>query len=114
MSDCIFCKIVEGAIPAQKIYEDDEFLAFYDLAPQSTRHFLVIPKKHIANIMECTEEDSGLLGRLLWRAQKIAVELGLGDRGARFVINCKEDGSQTVPHLHLHVLGGRVMGWPPG
>ena len=114
MNDCIFCKIAEGAIPAQKIFEDDEFVAFYDLAPQSPQHFLVIPKKHIANIMECAEDDSGLLGRLLWRAQKIAVEQGLGERGARFVINCKEDGCQTVPHLHLHVLGGRQMGWPPG
>ncbi|MDR0539403.1 MAG: histidine triad nucleotide-binding protein [Spirochaetaceae bacterium] len=114
MTDCIFCKIVSGALPCAKIYEDDEMLAFHDISPQAPVHFLVVPKKHIATIMDCTGADSGLLGRLIVCAQNRAVELGLGEKGGRFIINCKEHGLQTVPHLHIHVLGGRVMGWPPG
>jgi histidine triad (HIT) family protein len=113
MSDCIFCKIVAGEIPCRKIYEDDELLAFHDVTPQAPVHFLVIPKRHIKNIMEL-DGDTGLIGRLLYRAQALAVELGCGEKGARFVINCKSDGGQTVDHLHCHVLGGRALGWPPG
>jgi len=111
MADCIFCKIIAGEIPAKKCYEDDEVLAFHDINPQSPVHFLVIPKKHVPNIMETGEE---LLGKVLFRAQEVAKNEGCGPRGARFVINCKEDGQQTVDHLHVHVLGGRIMGWPPG
>jgi histidine triad (HIT) family protein len=110
--NCLFCKIAAGEIPSKKIYEDDELFAFYDIAPQAPVHFLVIPKKHIPNIMEA--DDSNLLGRLNLRAAALAAQLGLEERGARFVINCKEDGAQSVPHLHLHVLGGRQLGWPPG
>jgi histidine triad (HIT) family protein len=113
MSDnCLFCKIAAGEIPSQKIYEDDELFAFYDIAPQAPVHFLVIPKRHIPNIMEV--DDSALLGRLNLRAACLAKQLGLEERGARFVINCKDDGAQSVPHLHMHVLGGRQLGWPPG
>lgn len=112
--DCLFCKIAAGEIPSRKIYEDDELFAFYDINPQAPVHFLVIPKKHIANLMECSESDAPLTGRLLDRAQRIARELGCGERGGRFVINCKSDGMQTVGHLHLHVLAGRTLGWPPG
>jgi histidine triad (HIT) family protein len=114
MSDCIFCKIIAGEIPSKKIYEDDEFLAFHDVTPQAPVHFLVIPKQHIKNIMELESGDSGLIGRLLYRAQALATELGCGEKGARFVINCKSDGGQTVDHLHCHVLGGRPLDWPPG
>jgi histidine triad (HIT) family protein len=114
MGDCIFCKIVAGEIPGKKIYEDDEFLAFHDVNAQAPVHFLVIPKRHIRNIMELESGDSGLAGRLLYRAQALAAELGCGEKGARFVINCKSDGGQTVDHLHCHVLGGRPLGWPPG
>ncbi|MDR0718224.1 MAG: histidine triad nucleotide-binding protein [Treponema sp.] len=114
MDDCIFCKIIKGEIPSKKIFEDDEFLAFHDVNPQAPLHFLVIPKRHIPNIMETAEADAGLLGRLLFRSQKIAAGLGFGEKGARFVINCKADGGQTVDHLHCHVLGGRSLQWPPG
>ena len=114
MKDCLFCKIVAGEIPANKVYEDEELFAFYDIAPQAPIHFLVIPKKHIKNIMELQSGDTELAGRLLFKAQELAVELGCGDSGARFVINCKSDGGQTVDHIHVHVLGKRAMGWPPG
>jgi histidine triad (HIT) family protein len=114
MSDCIFCKIIAGEIPGKKIYEDDEFLAFHDVNPQAPVHFLVIPKRHIRNIMELDAADSGLLGRLLFKAQELAAGQGCEAKGARFVINCKSDGGQTVDHLHVHVLGGRFLDWPPG
>ncbi|MDR1216711.1 MAG: histidine triad nucleotide-binding protein [Treponema sp.] len=114
MADCIFCKIAEGGIPSKKIYEDDEMTAFYDAFPQAPVHFLVIPRKHIRNIMEIDAENSPLLGRLLVKAQELSKELGCEEKGARFVVNCKEHGGQTVDHLHIHVLGGRPLGWPPG
>ncbi len=114
MDDCIFCKIVSGDIPSQKIYEDDEILAFQDVNPQAPVHFLVIPKKHIPNLMELGLADTYLMGKILHKAQEIAVESGCSEKGARFVINCKSDGGQTVNHIHLHVLGGRPMTWPPG
>ncbi|MDR0554765.1 MAG: histidine triad nucleotide-binding protein [Treponema sp.] len=114
MNDCIFCAIIKGDIPSRKIYEDTELLAFHDVNPQAPVHFLVIPKKHIRNIMELESGDSALLGRLLFKAQELAAALGCADRGARFVINCKSDGGQTVDHLHLHTLGGKPLGWPPG
>ncbi|MDR1277155.1 MAG: histidine triad nucleotide-binding protein [Treponema sp.] len=114
MNDCIFCKIIAGEIPCKKIYEDDRMLAFHDIKPQAPVHFLVIPKKHIRNIMEIDPAGSGLLGELLYKAQELAAEQGCAERGARFVINCKSDGGQTVDHLHVHVLGGRFMRWPPG
>jgi histidine triad (HIT) family protein len=114
MADCIFCKIANSEIPSKKVYEDDEILAFYDVSPQAPVHFLLIPKRHIRNIMETGKDDILLLGRLLHKAQELAVELGCGENGARFVINCKEDGGQTVDHLHIHVLAGRALDWPPG
>ncbi|MDR3300972.1 MAG: histidine triad nucleotide-binding protein [Spirochaetaceae bacterium] len=114
MSDCLFCKIARGEIPSKKIFEDDEMFAFHDIAPKAPVHFLVIPKKHIENCMEVEAGDTALLGRLLHRAAALAKEQGMEERGGRFVINCKEDGGQTVDHLHLHVLGGRPLGWPPG
>jgi histidine triad (HIT) family protein len=95
------------------ICEDEELLAFHDVNPQAPVHFLVIPRKHIPNVMELEREDP-LLGRLLYKARELAAELGCAERGARFVINCKADGGQTVEHLHCHVLGGRPLGWPPG
>jgi histidine triad (HIT) family protein len=114
MSNCIFCKIIQGEIPSRKIYEDGEILAFHDVAPQAPVHFLVIPKKHVPNIMEAGDDGAALLGQLLDKAQKLAVEQGCAEKGARFVINCKSDGGQTVDHLHVHVLGGRPLAWPPG
>lgn len=114
MKDCVFCRVARGELPSTKIYEDEELLAFHDISPKAPIHFLVIPRKHIANIMELAEPDVGLMGRMLYKAQELARELGCSEAGARFVINCKDDGGQTVDHLHIHVLGGRVMRWPPG
>ena len=114
MENCLFCKIIEGTIPSKKIYEDEELFAFHDVNPQAPVHFLVIPKRHIRNIMELEAGDSALLGRLLFKAQELAQSLDCGEKGARFVINCKSHGGQTVDHLHCHVLGGRFLAWPPG
>jgi len=114
MSNCIFCKIVSGEIPCKKIYEDDEMLGFLDINPVAPVHFLVIPKKHISNIMEMEAQDAALLGRMFYKAQELAKQQGCEKKGGRFVINTKTDGGQTVDHLHIHFLGGRALGWPPG
>ena len=114
MSDCIFCKIAAGEIPGSKIYEDDEMLAFHDITPQAPVHFLLIPKKHIKNLLELEAGDTALAGRLLNKAQELAKQSGCEEKGARFVINAKSHGGQTVDHLHIHILGGRPLGWPPG
>jgi histidine triad (HIT) family protein len=116
MEDCLFCKIIAGKIPSTKLYEDDEMLVFKDIRPEAPVHFLTVPKKHIANMMEAsaTDADDALLGRLLRRAAIVAAEQGCGENGGRFVINCLQDGLQTVPHLHIHFLGKRKLGWPPG
>lgn len=114
MQNCLFCKIIRGDIPSTQLFENEEMVAFLDIVPKAPVHFLVIPKKHIVNLMEMDESDSALMGRLLYRAQLIAQEQGLGENGARFVFNCKSDGGQTVDHVHLHVLGGRGLHWPPG
>ncbi|MBV5307427.1 MAG: histidine triad nucleotide-binding protein [Desulfobulbaceae bacterium] len=111
--DCLFCKIVAGQIPADKLYEDDEVVAFRDISPQAPVHFLVIPKKHIVGPAFIEAEDELLIGRMLRAAAKIAAELGITD-GYRLVLNNGLDAGQTVFHLHLHVLGGRLMHWPPG
>jgi histidine triad (HIT) family protein len=112
-TDCIFCKIVDGTIPAKRLYEDDETLAFADLNPQAPTHLLVIPKQHITSLADATPEHQRLLGQLLSAAAEVARRQGL-DNGYRIVINTGADGGQTVGHLHLHVLGGRHMNWPPG
>jgi histidine triad (HIT) family protein len=114
MSDCLFCKIIAGEIPSKKLYEDDDMYAFLDINPMAPVHFLVIPKKHIANLMELGAEDAALAGRLLHKAQEIAKQQGCEEKGGRFVINTKSDGGQTVDHLHIHFLGGRALQWPPG
>jgi len=114
MSGCIFCKIINGEIPAQKLYEDDEMLAFNDARPMAPVHFLLIPKKHIQSLLDLEAEDAALAGRLLFKAQELAKEQGCGENGARFVINAKRHGGQTVDHLHIHILGGRFLTWPPG
>ena len=111
--DCIFCKIARGEIPANKVYEDEEFVAFRDINPQAPTHILVIPKKHIESLSDVKEGDRELLGKLLWVAKKVAQELNL-KKGYRLVINTGPDGGQEVLHLHVHLLGGRAMAWPPG
>ncbi len=112
-SDCLFCKIGSGAIPANKLYEDDELLAFWDINPQAPKHFLVIPKKHISGPGEITAAEAGLIGNLLAKAGELARREGIGE-GFRLVLNHGAEAGQTVFHLHLHVLGGRALGWPPG
>ena len=113
MSDTIFGKIIRREIPADIVYEDDLALAFKDVAPQAPIHILVIPKKPIPRLSESTEEDTKLMGHLLMTVKKIA-ELANLSNGYRVVINNGNDGGQSVDHLHLHILGGRAMGWPPG
>lgn len=110
--DCVFCKIAGGEIPTEKIYEDEDIIAFNDLDPQAPIHFLVIPKKHITSLESVEESDSKLLGQIMLAIQKLAKENNL--EGYRVVTNIGEDGGQTVPHLHFHVLGGRAFHWPPG
>lgn len=112
--DCIFCKIVAKEIPAQAVYEDEFMVAFKDINPASPVHVLVIPKKHIANLLELTPEDGGLIAHIMLTIKKIAAQLGLADDGFRLVVNTKDNGGQTVNHLHWHILGGRFMTWPPG
>lgn len=113
MSDTVFSKIIRREIPAQIVYEDERAIAFKDIAPQAPVHILVVPKEPIPGIAQAKPEHEALLGHLLLTAQRLAVEAGLS-RGYRLVINQGEDGGQTVFHLHIHVLGGRAMGWPPG
>ena len=114
MSDCIFCKIIAGDIPAEIIYQNDDVLAFRDLNPQAPLHVLVIPKKHIATINDMTAADAELVGKLYLAAQTIARQEGVADDGYRTVMNCNALAGQTVFHMHLHVLAGRAMNWPPG
>ncbi len=112
MSDCLFCKIARGEIPAKKVYEDELCLAFYDIDPQAPTHFLVIPKKHIASCGAITEENAPVVGHIFTVISKVAGEMGL--TSFRVVSNCGEQAGQSVAHLHFHVLAGRDMTWPPG
>ena len=109
---CIFCKIVSGEIPSNKLYEDDKVLAFYDLDPQAPTHFLVIPKEHIASAAEITPENAGMVAHIFAAIARICAEHGW--ESYRVVTNCGEQAGQTVQHLHFHVLSGRDMTWPPG
>ncbi len=111
--DCIFCKIANGIIPSNKVYEDDKVLAFYDLEPQAPVHFLVIPKEHISSAAEITDENCDIIAHIFSVISKVTKELGL-ENGYRIINNCGQDGGQTVPHLHFHVLGKRLLAWPPG
>ncbi len=114
MGDTIFSKIIAKQIPATIVYEDDRALAFRDISPKSPVHILVVPKKEIPRISEATAEDEALLGHLLTVAAAVAHKEGIGDSGYRLVINKGRDGGETVPHLHVHLMGGRPMKWPPG
>ncbi|MEW9798354.1 histidine triad nucleotide-binding protein [Alteromonas sp. CYL-A6] len=113
MSDTIFTKIINKEIPAEILYEDDISLAFKDINPQAPVHFLVIPKKQIVTINDITEADRELVGHLSLVAAKVAKDLGIAQEGYRTVMNCNEFGGQSVYHIHLHVLGGKLLGWPP-
>lgn len=112
--NCLFCKMVSGAIKPDLVYQDDKVLAFRDINPQAPTHILVIPKRHFATLNELRDEDVELAGRLLLTARRIAKEAGLAEAGYRTVMNTNADAGQTVFHVHLHLLGGRRMQWPPG
>ena len=111
---CLFCKIVAGEIPAKRIYEDADLVAFEDINPQAPLHCLVVPRRHVATLNDLQAGDDGLVGAMVRRAAAIAKDRGLDAGGYRTVFNCNSDAGQTVFHIHLHVLGGRRMGWPPG
>ena len=113
MSDCIFCKIAQKELPSEIVDEDDKVCVFRDNAPQAPVHVLIIPKKHIASLDDAKEEDAELLGYIMLKVKEIAAGEDLKD-GYRLVVNCGEDGQQTVKHLHFHLLGKRKMTWPPG
>lgn len=112
--DCLFCKIIAGAIPSTEVYRDEDVFAFEDINPTAPIHALVIPIKHLKDVAAAEQEDAELLGKLMLAANKIADEKGLGEEGFRYVINTGSHGGQTVFHLHLHIIGGRQMSWPPG
>src|SRR5580693_8123000 len=111
--ECIFCKIVAGQIPAKKVKEDEHMLAFHDIDPKAPTHILLIPKKHLASLAHADPGDSALLGHLLIAAAEVAREQGLS-KGYRVAVSTGPEGGQTVDHLHVHLLGGRQMHWPPG
>ncbi|MGH1430752.1 MAG: histidine triad nucleotide-binding protein [Neptuniibacter sp.] len=111
--DCLFCKIINKEIPADIIYEDEHVIAFNDISPQAPTHALIIPRKHIATLNDVQAEDEALVGHMVKTAATIAKQLGFDENGYRTVFNCNPHGGQTVYHIHLHLLGGKPMGWPP-
>ena len=111
---CLFCRIAAGEIPASIVYQDDRVIAFNDINPQARMHVLVVPKRHIATLNDLSTEDDDLVGEMVRRAAAIASEAGYGESGFRTVFNTNADAGQTVFHIHLHVLGGRSLAWPPG
>jgi len=114
MADCLFCRIIERDIPSSIVYEDDRVLAFNDINPQAPTHVLVVPKRHIDSLNALAPGDDGIVGELVRRAAAIAKERGISAGGYRTVFNTNRDAGQTVFHIHLHLLGGRAMHWPPG
>lgn len=110
MEDCLFCKIIKGEIPANKVYEDEEILAFYDINPQAPIHILVIPKKHITSLAHMEKEDEAIVGKIYGVINKIAEDKGFKQDGYRVIVNCGKNGGQTVMHLHFHILAGRKFG----
>jgi histidine triad (HIT) family protein len=112
--ECIFCKIADEKVPAKIIYKDDQAIAFEDINPQAPVHVLVIPRKHISTVLEIKDTDRDLIGHLFDVANNIAGQRGIDQKGFRLVLNCNEDAGQTVYHIHIHLLGGRIMKWPPG
>lgn len=114
MPDCIFCRIVSEEIPAVIVYSDDEVVAFRDVKPQAPHHIQIIPRRHIPTVDDLNDDDANLMGRMVLVAAGLAEHLGFDEEGYRLVINCRSMGGQEVHHLHLHLLGGRQMNWPPG
>jgi histidine triad (HIT) family protein len=111
---CIFCEIVAGRIPSKTVASDDRLLAFHDLKPGAPAHVLIIPRRHIASLTDLVPGDDDLVGAMVRKARDIAKEQGLAERGFRLVFNCGDDAGYSIFHIHLHLLGGRALGWPPG
>lgn len=114
MGDCVFCRIASGAIPSERLYDDGEVLAIRDINPQAPTHILIMPRRHVASVLDLGEADAALIGRIAAVAAQLARREGLEDRGFRLLTNTGPEGGQAVPHLHFHLLGGRQMEWPPG
>jgi histidine triad (HIT) family protein len=114
MTDCLFCKIRDGEISADIVFENDDVLAFNDVNPQAPLHIVIIPRKHISTVNEVAESDEVIMGKLFSAAKTIAAQQGVSDDGYRMVVNCNEKAGQTVFHIHMHLLAGRTMTWPPG
>jgi histidine triad (HIT) family protein len=114
MSTCLFCRVIAGEIPATTLFQDEQLIAIQDINPQAPLHALVIPRKHIPTLNDLAAEDDALVGALFRRAATLAAERGFEGRGYRTVFNCNREAGQTVYHIHLHVLGGRPLAWPPG
>lgn len=114
MTDCIFCKISNGDMKADIVYEDEHCIAFNDIAPKAPHHVLIIPRRHIATLNDIASDDTELMGHLIQIAKQIAKEREIADDGYRILMNCNKGGGQEVYHIHLHLLGGRQMTWPPG
>jgi histidine triad (HIT) family protein len=114
MTDCLFCKIIAGQIPGSIVYQDDEMVAFKDIDPKAPLHVLIVPRRHIASLNDLTPADDGLVGAMHRRAAALAKEHGYADRGYRTVFNTNREAGQSVFHIHLHLLGGRTLTWPPG
>lgn len=114
MPDCLFCKIIAGEIPGTILYQDDRVVALKDINPQASTHVLIVPRRHIATLNDLTPEDDALVGEMARRAAALAREHGLAERGYRTVFNTNAEAGQTVFHIHMHLLGGRRFGWPPG
>ena len=114
MNDCLFCKMISGEIPCDIVYENESVFAFRDIDPKAPTHILLIPRKHIRSINELGESEQNLAGELLLTAKKIAKDEGIDESGFRTIFNTNSDGGQTVFHIHMHILGGRKMAWPPG
>jgi histidine triad (HIT) family protein len=114
MADCIFCKVAEGEIESKKVYEDKDIVAFQDINKMAPVHILIIPRKHIPSLLTISSDDYELLGKMHKTAIHLAKELNIAESGFRLVLNCNRDAGQSVDHIHLHLLGGRALGWPPG
>ena len=114
MADCLFCKVIAGQIPASIVFQNDHVVAFKDITPRAPTHMLVVPRRHIATLNDLAPDDDALVGEMIRAAASLAKEQGLQERGYRTVFNCNADAGQTVFHIHLHLLGGRPMTWPPG
>ena len=113
-NDCLFCKIIDGDLPAEIVYENDSLVAFRDIAPKAPTHILLIPRRHVATMNDLHDGDAAIAGELFLTAARIAADEGIADDGYRVVMNCNEAAGQSVFHIHLHLLGGRPMSWPPG